>query len=258
MHFSARLDETGTDGRSPYTLVGGAVATLDQWQKLEASWDRMLATHKVSAFHTQEFDAHDDDFEGWGPLKRKRFAERQAKICNRNTLFRIFVAVEDEAHSDVKQKMRGISGFRADSNYGLCLRYLMFLACETIKTRIAADFRLTLMVEDGPWAAGAADVYTRVSHMTGKWKPARHAHYLDGFAIEPKGRTRTLEAADYLVGVALKDLLAGKQQRRTNQTSILVDRPMMERWYEGMIKEKETRRAYGKRKVTTSAGVRNS
>ncbi len=40
--FSARLDETGTDGKSPYTVVGGAVATVEQWDELEAAWDRLL------------------------------------------------------------------------------------------------------------------------------------------------------------------------------------------------------------------------
>jgi hypothetical protein len=86
--------------------------------------------------------------------------------------------------------MRGIKGFRPDSNYGLCLRYIMFLSCQTIENSGTDDFRLSILVEDGPWAAGAANVYSRVSRMTGKWKPAKHAHRLDDFAIARKGATR--------------------------------------------------------------------
>lgn len=42
MQFSLRLDETGTDGRFPYTVVAGAVATVDHWDALETAWAKML------------------------------------------------------------------------------------------------------------------------------------------------------------------------------------------------------------------------
>jgi len=73
----------------------------------------------------------------------------------------------------------------------------MFLACDSIETEITDDFRLSILVEDGPYAAGAAALYSRVSRMTGKWKPAKHAHRLNGFAIAPKGHLCSLEAADF-------------------------------------------------------------
>ena len=38
--FDERLDESGTDGRSPYTAVAGAVATTGQWESVEAAWGR--------------------------------------------------------------------------------------------------------------------------------------------------------------------------------------------------------------------------
>ena len=53
--FSARVDESGTDGRSPYTVVGGAVATADNWEKIEAAWGRLLVRSKVSSYHGKEF-----------------------------------------------------------------------------------------------------------------------------------------------------------------------------------------------------------
>lgn len=247
VYFSARLDETGTDGNSPYTVVGGAVATVDQWEGLEAGWGALLARNGVSAFHTYEFNTGIGDFAGWSPFKRKRFVEAMEKICKLRTLFRVSVGVEDAAHSEIKQRMQGIKGFRPDSNYGLCLRYLMFLTCQTIETNGFNDFRLSILVEDGPWAAGAADVYSRVSRMTNtKWKPAKHAHRLDGFASGRKGSTRTLEAADYLVGVAHQRLTNGRfKKSESPQLSLLLNRSMLERWYDGMLKEKEIRRAYG-------------
>jgi hypothetical protein len=69
----------------------------------------------------------------------------------------------------------------------------------------------------------------------------------------PKGSTKTLEAADYLVGVAHQRLIKGWFKKSENpQVSILLNRPLLERWYDGMLKEKELRRAYGARGAESS------
>ena len=256
--FCARLDETGTDGRSPYTVVGGAVGTAAQWEQLEEAWDRLLARYKISSYHWQEFNyAQNEIFGVWSALKRKRFVKAQEKIIRNNTLFRVSIGLESAVHADIKQRMKGIKGFSPESNYSLCLRYLMFWTCEQL-VAIDPDCRLAILVEDGPWATGAMQTYQRVKAMTGKWKPAKHAHRLAGFASIAKGERRSLEAADYLVGSELARMLAGHRAPRHAETlSMLLTGPFLEQWYEGMIKEKEARRAYGRRKstkISSSAG----
>lgn len=230
IYFSTRLDEKGTDERSPFTVVGGAVAQASQWDKLETAWNGMLKANRLAAFHAKNFYGPHGDAASWSRLKLQRFEARQAKICSKNTLFRISIGVEKAVHSEIKKRMQGIKGFYPDSDYSLCLRVLMFHACEEIERHIVKDFKLTVLVEDGPWAAGAAKLYSRVSRMTGKYKPARHAHHLGGFAMRPKGETRTLEAADYLVGLAHKRLSDGVFKKSEHpQFSMLLDRSMLER-----------------------------
>lgn len=247
--FSARLDETGTDGRSPYTVVGGAVATVDQWDRLESAWGRLLTRSKVPGYHWKEFnDPNNRVFGRWSDLKRKRFVEAQEKIIKNNTLFRVSVGLESAVHADIKKRMRGIKGFTSESNYSLCLRYLMFVTCEQLAKR-DPNCRLTILVEDGPWASGAMQTYQRIVAMTGRWKPAKHAHRLAGFGSAPKGKRLSLEAADYLVGEEHARMLAERGPRRRAQTlSMLLTGPLLEQWYEGMMKEKEARRTYGRRK----------
>ena len=248
--FGARLDETGTDGNSPYTVVGGAISTVRGWDKLEAAWGRLLTRSRVSAYHWKEFNDRKGDFAGWSDLKCRRFVESQEKIINNNALFRVSVGLEGAVHADIKGRMRGVKGFASESNYSLCLRYLMFVACEQL-ANYDPDCRLAILVEDGPWASGALRTYQRVAAMTGPWKPAKHVHRLAGFGSAPKGETLSLEAADYLAGAEHARLLAGKRPRRGAQTlSMLLTGPILEEWYEGMVKEKETRRAYGRRKPT--------
>lgn len=251
MMFSARLDETGTDGRSAYVVIGGAVASAHRWDKLEASWAGLLRRSKISAFHSKEFyDRNDNVFGRWSQLKRNRFVESQEKIIVKNTLFRCSVGIESATHAEIKKRMKGIKGFSPESDYSLCLRYLMFAACEEL-VKVDSDCRLTIMVEDGPWATGAQRTYQRVAAMTGKWKPAKHAHRLAGFASVPKGERPSLEAADYLAGRENSRMLAGMRPRRSAETlSVLLTKPVLERWYEGMMDEKEHRRAYAQNRKT--------
>ena len=189
MLFSLRIDETGTDGLSSAMAIGGAVAPIEGWDALEMAWQSLLSQRGLDAFHLKEFDQRSGPFEGWSDLKCVNFEKRIAKIVAGNTTFRTAIAIDSAAHKDIKQRMRGISGFAPDSDYSLCLRYLMFQTCEHL-VQIDPECRLSIIVEDGPWASGAMATYQRVAAMTGKWKPAKHAHRLAGFLSHPKSLIR--------------------------------------------------------------------
>lgn len=253
--FSARLDETGTDGRSKFTLVGGAIAPPASWDGLEARWGALLKRSGVDAYHWKEFnDPRDPTFGPWSKLKRERFVAAQEKIIAQHTSFRVAVGVESAVHADVKRRMRGIKGFHADSDYSLCLRWMLFAACEEL-TKIDPDCRLSVLVEDGPWASGAMETYQRVAAMTGKRKPAKHAHRLAGFASAPKGVRYSLEAADYIAGSDLGRLAAAVRGKRRNgdTLSVMLTKPLLETWYEGMLAEKEARREFAMRRKANSS-----
>jgi hypothetical protein len=252
--FSARLDETGTDGRSKFTLVGGAIAPPESWDALEMAWGALLRRSGIAAYHWKEFnDPHDDTFGKWSRLKRERFVTAQEKIIGKCTSFRVAVGVESAVHADVKNRMKGITGFHPDSDYTLCLRWLMFWACDEL-SKVDPQCRLSILVEDGPWASGAMQTYQRVAAMTGKRKPAKHAHRLAGFGSAPKGERLSLEAADYLAGSSLERLLAGRQRKARDTLAVLLTKPLLEQWYEGMIAEKEVRREYARSKKLTFSG----
>jgi hypothetical protein len=247
MLFSMRIDETGTDGTSDFMTIGGAVATVPLWDALEEGWNCYLNQKGVPAFHLKEFDQRSGPFDNWGDLKCQYFERHLRKIIKDNTTFRVAVSIDSLAHKSVKDRMRGIKGFSADSDYTLCLRFLMFHACEQL-TKFDAECRLSIIVEDGPWASGAMALYQRVAAMTGKWKPAKHAHRLVGFGSQPKGILRSLEAADYIVGREHERLVA-KRKVPQNDTvlSHLLSASDLEGWYEGMIREKEDRRSHALR-----------
>lgn len=248
--WSLRLDETGTDGRSPFVLVGGAVANISQWDQVEAEWEALLKRSKLEAFHWKEFRDPRSDFGKWSRLKYKRFEASIEKIISRCTTFRISAAIDGKVHKAVKKRMQGIKGFRDDSDYSLCLRYLMFHTCEHL-SKIDSDCKLQVVVECGPYSSGAEETFHKVSNMTGKWKPAKHAHRLDGFHSLPKGRLRALELADYVAGSELECIVQNKTPPRNGEALRgVLDKQNLEFWYEGMMKEREIRSNFGSKPST--------
>ena len=128
--FSTRLDETGTNERSPFVVVAGGVGTLASWDAFETAWDGLMKRRNVRQFHTKEFKAREGDFDGWGDLKCENFTRAQEKIIKHNVPFTIAVAVEKKAHTEVKRQMRGVRNFKPDSDYGICFRLIRFLAAK--------------------------------------------------------------------------------------------------------------------------------
>jgi hypothetical protein len=246
------LDETGTDGRSKFTLVGGAIAPPESWNALEAAWGALLKRSGVPAYHWKKYnDPNDETFGAWSRLKRERFETAQRKIIRNCTSFRVAVGVESAVHADVKKRMKGIKGFRADSDYSLCLRWLLFAACEELG-KLDPDCHLSVLVEDGPWASGAMQTYQHVAAMTGGRRPAKHARRYAGFASAPKGVRRSLEAADYIAGSELGRLQAGRKRKERDTLAVMLRKPQLEQWYEDMMMEKEARREYARSKKVTS------
>lgn len=247
MLYSMRLDETGTDGISGNTVVAGAVATMDQWEVLEAKWRQLLDQNELDDFQWKDWIGNRLPFSKWSPSKKRSFFKRQDEIIKKNSMFRCAVCVEQSAHAEVKERMRKIKGFSPSSDYGLGLRSLMYRVCEDIANNLDHSCRLSVMVEDGPWTAGALKVYQSVSSMTGKWKPGKHAHRLAGFAAVPKGERPSMSVADYICGNYL-DLLNSGQKLRPSKAGLLIrmDEERLNTWYEDMIQEKEKRRLYSK------------
>ena len=248
MFFSVRLDESGTDGRSPYAILAGAVSTIDGWGDLEAAWARMLANAKVSAFHTKEFNGRSGDFAGWSKLKQSLFKKKQEKIIRKNTLFQIAVAINIDEHNKIKKDMHGIKGFKPDSHYGMCFRVACFLACEQISDLFPNEKnQVAFLVEDGPYAADADVIYSHTKNASrAKYKPTKYGHMYGGFAHAPK-ETISLEAADYLAGRALAEVERGAFHSHDQQTSARMTPEFLREWYRDMLAERERKANFGRR-----------
>jgi hypothetical protein len=242
IYFSARLDESDTHDRSLLTVVGGAVAMDHKWDVLEAKWGEHMTKSGVGIFHYKDFLARKGPFKDWGPLKTKSFIGRVNKIIDEAVAFRVAVGIDSIKHATVKQQMKGVKGFRGDSDYGLCLRWLLYQICDTLEgaTR-GRDYTLSVIVEDGPYASGAVDLFHRLRAMRGGHNPARYAHRYGDIAVLGK-KSPSLQAADAIAGIEADKFDVPTAKR--NRLSCRLTERELEIWYQGMMAEKERRRAY--------------
>jgi|GEM_PF-3543452 len=253
--FSARFDETGTDGQSSHVIVAGGVSPPDAWDELERLWDRLMENRNVGIFHYRDFDAKDGDFANWGKLKKSNFINAIEKIIDKAVGFQVAIAVDREVHTQIKGEMRGIKGFKADSDVGLCFRIARFYVCHQIASQ-HPDAKIKFIVEDGPYAADMHAIYQDIKETEGaKYTPAMHAEMLAGFSSIPKGQLRSLEAADYLAGRGIADLKKGRFLRpgRKKQTSMIADAAFLRGWHTGMLEERQRRQVHGRRRTMNPA-----
>ena len=246
--FRACFDEAGTGGRSPYSIVSGPVARLDQWDAFDRSWDELLNRNGVRYFHSKEFHDRNDDFDGWSNFKCKRFSDALAKRIKQKTALEVMVAVEDAVHARFKKELRGVKGFKTDSDVGLAFRIAMFLTCLNVES-IDRSAKVAFVVETGPYSNDANVIYEDIEKTGGHpWKPARYAHMLGGFASLPKGQLRGLEAADYLADRSLKDIEDNLRTPRPKLVYAIANEKFLEEWYHGVLRERVRRTEHGRRK----------
>ncbi len=209
----------------------------------------MMQARGVGVFHARDFNAGDGDFAGWKKQKRSRFIKAIDKIIDETVQFDVAIAVSKEFHASVKKQMQGVRGFRTDSDVGFCFRMALFFACQQIR-KSHPDGRLEVIVEDGPFSSNMAEIYQSIKRTAGaKYKPAMFADMLEGFASVPKGKLRSLEAADFLADRAIDDL---RRRRLTNpgrphRIAAIAGPKFLDWWRENMLEERERRTQHGRR-----------
>lgn len=76
------LDESGKlgDPQHTATAVAGAIGRLNQWDKFEPEWMRVLNEFYVGEFHMKYLAHKKMDFHGWDEDQRIRFFKRSLPL----------------------------------------------------------------------------------------------------------------------------------------------------------------------------------
>jgi len=132
--LTAYLDESGTHGASPVTVMAGVMANAAQWARFEAEFAALKNKYGFRIFHTKKFKRRLGDFKGWDVFKQLALMLELAKLTEgaftEAVTFTLSNA-EYEASYKGGDKPRRL---RLESRYGLCFRNcLLFLILEITK-----------------------------------------------------------------------------------------------------------------------------
>jgi hypothetical protein len=116
------LDASSADG---IAVVGGYVSSIDQWDRLEPDWNRILEEEgvlEIKGFrhlHMKDLVAGQRGFEGWTEARRKSLLSRLGTLINVRTLLPIARGVSTRAYQEaeavlgsVKARMDGTDTFK--------------------------------------------------------------------------------------------------------------------------------------------------
>jgi hypothetical protein len=95
--FGLYLDDSGHVDNTELFVVGGCIATADQWCAFYPRWQKALDDNGLTHFHAADCAGGHGEFEEWKPLRRAKFHSHMAAIV-RESVHRMVgraVIVED-------------------------------------------------------------------------------------------------------------------------------------------------------------------
>lgn len=156
--YTGYLDESGTHGESPVTIMGGLLAHAGQWKVFEKKFSAAQKKHKFNVFHTKKFKKRDGDFKGWTDKQCEALILDFPSLIGQGLTDCICVTLDNEAFVNSYKIQDKPKKFQFDTKYGLCFRMCLYhFLLEVGKRHFKKQFpHLHIIVEDGPKNLGDA------------------------------------------------------------------------------------------------------
>lgn len=137
--LTAYIDESGTHGPSPLTVMAGFVGYADQWDKFDSEWKNLLASNRLDYIHGKELLHGSGQFKDrskWNLDARAALAIHIAPVPLRYARYSISVVLNnriyDEHYIGSDRKLRKHK-HPIDSKYGVCCRIFMSMVANSSK-----------------------------------------------------------------------------------------------------------------------------
>ena len=123
------LDESGKlgDPQHTATAVAGAIGRLDQWDKFEPEWMRVLNEFYVGEFHMKYLAHKKMDFDGWDEGQRIRFFQALSPVMDRYILKPIGAVLAHQHFTSLPGEIQRSWG----DPYLICFEYAVRWALQT-------------------------------------------------------------------------------------------------------------------------------
>lgn len=159
MILTAYLDESGTHGGSPVTVMGGILGRADQWARFATAFEQLKQKHGFQLLHTKKFKKRDGDFKGWSAADCVNLVNDLAPITIDSFADLLVMILDNETYETVYRQRTNPKKGRFDSKYGLCFRSCVWHCLEqAYKRRLRKKLpRLHVVLESGHRNAGDAE-----------------------------------------------------------------------------------------------------
>lgn len=198
--LTAYMDESGTHGGSPATVMSGAMANARQWSRFQGRLDVMKQRYGFRVFHAKDFKALSGEFRGWSAEKCWGFIH-DFGIAGAGLMEVVTCSLPnaDYAHS-YKRVASDPARLRLDTAYALCFRYcLTHLIMEVLRRlghhKKLLQANLNVIAESGHRHAGDAK---RVFDEIKEELEGLGCHTLGSLTFAKKDECDPLMLADYL------------------------------------------------------------
>ena len=157
--YTGYLDESGTHGDSPVTIMGGLLARAQDWRPYEIDFDEIRQRHGFRVFHTKKFKRGTGDFKGWTLPQSRALLQDLGRLGNRGLAHAVFSTLNNADYERFYQGINKPNKVRFDSRYGLCFRFCLYhFIGETMKRRLRKNWpHLHIVMEAGHRNFGDAE-----------------------------------------------------------------------------------------------------
>ena len=188
--FTAYFDESGTHAEASTVVVGGYVASIENWEKFENLWAELLSRESIKILHRTDMERLEGEFAGWDKARQIKTVQDANSIIKRFTAAGVGGAV---IQSDFNDAMPGVLKRAFGGAYGwLVHESLVGIAqwAETNNCRSAIQF----VFEAG--AKGRRQVERMMSVLYDDPK-IRGQLRLGGWSFVKKDKLKPLQCADW-------------------------------------------------------------
>lgn len=211
MILTAYLDESGTHGPSPVSVMAGFVGEARQWRKFEKRAGKCVRRYGVDVCHAIDIKRGHNDFEGWSVDRKISFIDDMQHIVNETLELGYAVILKNADYESFYAKQDRPKKVIRDSKYGVLFRATIACLVEGIgrtddwKKRVRG---VQFVLESGHPNAGDA---VRLFEYARANLSARAREALAGISFESKVKCLPLATADLLAYGAYQVETDGKK-----------------------------------------------
>jgi hypothetical protein len=157
--YTGYLDESGTHGGSPATVMGGFLGRAQQWEKFEKGFAKAQKEHGFRVWHSKKFKRRDGDFKGWTDDQCQALYWDLAHLTSYGLTDSVVMNLNNADFEKYYWNGDKPRRARLDTKYGYCFRCcLLFFIKEVIKRKFRKTVpHLHIVLEAGHKNVGDAE-----------------------------------------------------------------------------------------------------